>query len=85
MEELIAKRYVDALLSVAKKKERALYVEAINSIAASFSDPKVDVMVDAPIIPVDAKVDTVLAALGKVRTVSLSTSSNFWVSIRDWV
>jgi F-type H+-transporting ATPase subunit delta len=65
MEELIAKRYVDALLSVAKKKERALYVEAINSIAASFSDPKVDVMVDAPIIPVDAKVDTVLAALGK--------------------
>ena len=71
MEELIAKRYVDALLSVAKKKERALYVEAINSIAASFSDPKVKVMVNAPVVSIEKKVDTVLAALGKSADVKL--------------
>lgn len=64
MEELIAKRYVDALLSVANKKERTLYVKAINGIAESYSDPKVDAMVEAPIISTDAKVDTLLSALG---------------------
>ena len=65
MEELIAKRYVDALLSIADKKERTLYVKAINGIAESYGDPKVDAMVDAPIISTDAKVDTLLASLGK--------------------
>ncbi|MEA3456943.1 MAG: F0F1 ATP synthase subunit delta [Campylobacterota bacterium] len=65
MEELIAKRYVDALLSIANKKERTLYVNVINGIAESYSDPKVDAMVEAPIVSIDAKVDTLLASLGK--------------------
>ena len=65
MEELIAKRYVDALLSVADKKERAKYVVAINGIAESYSDPKVDAMVEAPIISNEAKVDALLDSLGK--------------------
>ncbi|MEA3419518.1 MAG: F0F1 ATP synthase subunit delta [Campylobacterota bacterium] len=72
MEELIAKRYVDALLSVASKKERALYVKALDGIAESYSDPKVDAMVEAPIISVDAKVDTILSALGKDADMKLT-------------
>jgi len=65
MEELIAKRYVDALLSVADKKQRVKYVTAINGIAESYSDPKVDTMVEAPIISTESKVDTILSSLGK--------------------
>lgn len=72
MEELIAKRYVDALLSVADKKERAKYVVAINGIAESYSDPKVDAMVVAPIISTEVKVDTLLASLGKDTDTKLS-------------
>ena len=64
MEELIAKRYVDALLSVANKEEIANYVKAINGIAQSYSEPKIWAMVVAPIISSDAKVDTLLASLG---------------------
>jgi|LGVE01.1.fsa_nt_gb F-type H+-transporting ATPase subunit delta len=65
MEELIAKRYVDALLSVSNKKERAQYVAVINGIAESYSDPKVYEMVEAPIISVEKKVDTLFESLGK--------------------
>ncbi|RLA77425.1 MAG: ATP synthase F1 subunit delta [Epsilonproteobacteria bacterium] len=65
MEELIAKRYVDALLSVANREEIENYVKAINGIAKSYSDPKVRAMVIAPIISSDTKVDTILAVLGK--------------------
>ena len=72
MEELIAKRYVDALLGVADKKERTEYVQVINGIAESFSDPKVLAMVEAPIISTDAKVDTILSALGKDVDAKLS-------------
>ena len=63
MEELIAKRYVQALLSVADKKEISEYIEIINDIASSFSDEKVIEMIEAPIVPESEKVDAVLAAV----------------------
>ena len=72
MEELIAKRYVDALLSIADKKQRAQYVEVINGIAESYGDPKVVAMVEAPIISIESKVDTILEALGKKADSNLS-------------
>ncbi len=65
MEELIAKRYVDALLSVSSKEEIANCVNAINGISESYSDPKVWAMVVAPIIPSDMKVDTLLTSLSE--------------------
>ena len=64
MEELIAKRYAQALLSVADKKEKAVFIKAINDIAASFEDADVRAMIEAPIVSVKAKVESVLAALG---------------------
>jgi len=65
MEELIAKRYVDALLSISNKKERTLYVKVLNAIANSYSDPEIDAMIEAPIVSTDTKVDTILSALGE--------------------
>jgi F-type H+-transporting ATPase subunit delta len=65
MEELIAKRYVDALLSLSNKKERTLFAKTFNGLTISFSDPKVSAMIKAPIIPASSKVESVLAALGE--------------------
>ena len=65
MEELIAKRYVQALLSVADKKERESYIKILNGIADSFSNDEVREMIEAPIVSKDAKVDAVLSSLGK--------------------
>jgi len=65
MEELIAKRYVQALLAVADKKERETYIKLLNGIADSFSSPEVQEVIEAPIVSKDEKVDVVLSALGK--------------------
>ncbi|MEA3491472.1 MAG: F0F1 ATP synthase subunit delta [Campylobacterota bacterium] len=64
VEELIAKRYVDALLSVASDDERGLYMNAFSGLSDSFKDPKVIELVEAPIISTDEKVTTLLSALG---------------------
>ncbi len=64
MEELIAKRYVDALLSIADKDEKELYINSLNGISTSFDDPKIISMIEAPIVSIDKKVDTILASLG---------------------
>ena len=65
MEELIAKRYVQALLAVADKQERETYIKLLNGIADSFSSPEVQEVIEAPIVSKDEKVDVVLSALGK--------------------
>ena len=65
MEELIAKRYVDALLSLSNKKERTLFAKTFNNLTISFGDPKVSDMIKAPIIPTSNKVESLLATLGE--------------------
>ena len=65
MEELIAKRYVQALLDISDKKEKSKFAETINAIAETFSDPKVAAMIDAPIVSDETKVNAILDALGK--------------------
>jgi F-type H+-transporting ATPase subunit delta len=65
MEELIAKRYVQALLSIADKDERKMYIKSLNGIAKSFESPEVSAMIKAPIISSETKVDAVLSALEK--------------------
>ena len=72
MEELIAKRYVQALLSVAGKKEKDVYISAINAIASTFSDSEVATMIKSPIVSDTAKVDAVLAAFGSKPDLRLS-------------
>lgn len=65
MEELIAKRYVDALLSLSNKRERTLFAKTFNGLTLSFDDPKVSAMIKAPIISTSDKVESLLATLGE--------------------
>ncbi len=65
MEELIAKRYVQALLSVSQSDEKSDFAEVLNSLAISFANEEIITMIDSPIISNDIKVEVVLDALGK--------------------
>ncbi len=63
MEELIAKRYVDALLSLSSKEETSLFVEIFDDLALSFNDPKVATIIKAPIVNTSDKVELLLESL----------------------
>ena len=65
MEELIAKRYVQALLSLTKAEDRDNLANILNNISSSFEDDKISEMVSSPIISSDIKVDILLQSLGK--------------------
>ena len=64
MEELIAKRYVQALLSLTKEEDRYEVANILNGISLSFSDEKTMKMIKSPIISSDIKVETILKSLG---------------------
>jgi F0F1-type ATP synthase delta subunit len=64
MEELIAKRYVKALLSVIGNGDKAQIAAVLQTIAASMGDTKVKEMIDSPIISTSAKVELIIASLG---------------------
>jgi len=65
MEELVAKRYVQALLSVSRSNEKANLAEVLHNLALSFNDPKITEMIHSPIVSVELKVETILESLGK--------------------
>ncbi|SFV61524.1 ATP synthase delta chain [hydrothermal vent metagenome] len=65
MEELIAKRYVDALLSLSNEEEKSLFVKTFNELALSLNDPEISAMINAPIVAVSDKVESLLATLGE--------------------
>jgi len=65
MEELIAKRYVQALLSVSRSNEKANLAEVLHNLALSYNDPKILQMIESPIISIELKVETILESLGK--------------------
>jgi len=65
MEELIAKRYVQALLSLTKAEDRDDLADTLNSLSASLLDNKISEMIASPIISSDLKVNTILQSLGK--------------------
>ncbi len=64
MEELIAKRYVQALLSLTKEDDREEVANILNGISLSFSDEKTMKMIKSPIVSSDIKVETILKSLG---------------------
>ena len=64
MEELIAKRYVRALLSLIEEKDRDEIADILNGISLSFSDAKTIEMIKSPFISSDIKVETILKSLG---------------------
>lgn len=64
MEELIAKRYVNALVSVANDEQKALYAEALTALAVAFEDKSVAERLSSPLMPQTDKTSFVLAGLG---------------------
>jgi len=63
MEELIAKRYVKALLEVISTEQKASFVEVLNAISSLFSDEKIAEKINSPLISADEKVAFILEAI----------------------
>jgi F-type H+-transporting ATPase subunit delta len=60
MEELIAKRYVKALLEVMSKEQKGLYSQVLNSIASLFDDANIAQKIDSPLISSSNKMSFIL-------------------------
>lgn len=71
MEELIANRYVNALVDVTSPKQRVAFSKVLSTIAELFSDKKVAEMLTSPLISKDQKTGFVLDGLGKGSDKSL--------------
>ncbi len=65
MEELIAKRYVQALLSVSKSEEKSNFAQALQNLSICFGDESISVMINSPLVSSDTKVGTLIDSLGK--------------------
>jgi len=65
MEELIAKRYVNALVSATTKKERADFSKILLKMAEAFSDATVAERLSSPLITNEQKTAMVIEGLGK--------------------
>ena len=63
MEELIAKRYVNALSSVASSEQKATYSEVLNTIAELLNDEKVAERLTSPLITSAQKTAFVLEGI----------------------
>ncbi len=65
MEELIAKRYVNALVGSTDKKERADFSKILLAMTEAFSDSTVVEKLSSPLISNEAKTSMVVESLGK--------------------
>ena len=63
MEELIAKRYVKALLEVISTEQKASFSEVLNAISSLFSDENIAEKINSPLISSDEKVAFILDAI----------------------
>ena len=71
MEELIAKRYVNALVDATSKKERADFSKILLGMADAFSDEKVAEMLTSPLVNNEQKTSLVLESLSNDANVKL--------------
>ncbi len=63
MEELIAKRYVKALLEVISPEQKLIYSQVLNSIATLFDDKNISNKISSPLISSDDKVSFILSGV----------------------
>jgi F-type H+-transporting ATPase subunit delta len=63
MEELIAKRYVKALLEVISTEQKASFAEVLGAISSLFSDKNIAEKINSPLISTDEKVAFILDAI----------------------
>ena len=66
MEELIAKRYVNALVASTNKKQRTAFSKILLEMTEAFSDSDVVEKLSSPLIPNEAKTSMVVESLGDV-------------------
>jgi len=71
MEELIANRYVNALVGVTSTEQRSDFSEVLTAIAGLFKDDSVAEMLTSPLVTADQKTSFVLDGLGKESDVKL--------------
>lgn len=71
MEELIANRYVNALVDVTSAEQRTQFSEILTAIAELFSDDKVSEMLSSPLVSNAQKTAFVIDALGQKSDKSL--------------
>ncbi len=71
MEELIANRYVNALVDITTSEERVAFSEKLSAISDAFSDDSVAEMLTSPLVPADKKTSFVLDGLGEDSDVKL--------------
>jgi F-type H+-transporting ATPase subunit delta len=71
MEELIAKRYVNALVDSTSKEDRADFSKILLGMADAFSDEKVTEMLTSPLVSNEQKTSLVLESLGEESDVKL--------------
>jgi len=64
MEELIAKRYVNALVESTTKKQRADFSNILLGMTEAFSDAVVSERLSSPLVPNDKKTAMVVESLG---------------------
>jgi len=71
MEELIANRYVNALVDVTTTEQRAEFSEVLTAIAGLFEDDSVAEMLISPLVSSNQKTSFVLDGLGEGSDVKL--------------
>ncbi|MCH9739680.1 MAG: F0F1 ATP synthase subunit delta [Epsilonproteobacteria bacterium] len=71
MEELIARRYVNALVEVASDEQRVSYSEVLNGLASLFEDKQVSEKLSSPLISANDKTTLVLDGLGESADTNL--------------
>ncbi len=72
MEELIAKRYVKALLEVISPEDKIRYSQILNSIASLFENESISNKINSPLIPSDKKVAFILDGLKDSETLLIN-------------
>jgi len=65
MEELIANRYVNALIGVTSSEQRVEFSEVLSAVASAFADEDVAEMLTSPLVTADQKRSFVLDGLGE--------------------
>lgn len=64
MEDLIAKRYVKALLDVTPENKKTHYIDTLNALSEAFGSSGVVTLLGSPVISKEDKLAMVMASLG---------------------
>ncbi|MBN2825013.1 MAG: F0F1 ATP synthase subunit delta [Campylobacterales bacterium] len=64
MEDLVAGRYVKALLDAAPENKKAEYIETLNALSDAFTASNIAAILESPIVSSEDKLSMVMDALG---------------------